>query len=170
MQTVRILLYGIPCIYSHKLFSTGHRSLGQRFGVQGFPTLKYFDGKSPEPSPYESKRDLESLQNYITEKTGIKPKIKKEPSNHVVVLSDANFSEIVNGNKNVLVEFYAVCIHRFSSSACLAVICSLGVDTARNLRPSTTRLLGFSQKKAMLWLRSSMLMRLPGKVLRKIML
>lgn len=85
-----------------------HKSLGQRFGVQGFPTLKYFDGKSATPIDYDSKRDIDSLQAFIAKQAKVKVKAKKEPPSSVVVLTDSNFDAVVNGDKNVLVEFYAV--------------------------------------------------------------
>jgi protein disulfide-isomerase A6 len=88
-----------------------HKSLGKRFGVTGFPTLKWFDGKSEEPIPYESGRDLESLQKFIKDKvSGLKTKAKKEAPSNVVVVNDSNFDKIVHDeSKDVLVEFYAVC-------------------------------------------------------------
>src|SRR6478609_4746562 len=44
-----------------KVDADEHRDLGKRFGVQGFPTLKWFDGKSDKPEEYQGGRDLESL-------------------------------------------------------------------------------------------------------------
>lgn len=90
-----------------KVDADENRQLGKRFGVQGFPTLKWFDGKSDKPTEYNSGRDLESLQAFVTEKTGIKPKgAKKEPS-HVEMLNDQSFGKIVDGEKDVLVAFTA---------------------------------------------------------------
>ena len=91
-----------------KVDADENRSLGQRFGVQGFPTLKWFDGKSDTPQPYSGGRDLESLSEFITEKTGIKAKLpKKEPSN-VVMLSDSNYGDFVGKeDKAVFVAFTA---------------------------------------------------------------
>ena len=57
-----------------KVDADAEKDLGRRFGVQGFPTLKWFDGKSDTPEDYKSGRDLESLSAFITDKTGIKPK------------------------------------------------------------------------------------------------
>jgi len=90
-----------------KVDADDHKELGKRFGIQGFPTLKYFDGKSDTPIDYDSKRDLESLQTFIKEQSGTKAKVKKELPSKVVVLGDFNFDDVVNGDKNVLVEFYA---------------------------------------------------------------
>ncbi|KAI5841356.1 thioredoxin-like protein [Morchella snyderi] len=91
-----------------KVDADNHKSLGQRFGVKGFPTLKWFDGKSDQPIPYESKRDLESLQAFISEQMGVKPKAKKEAPSDVKTVTDSNFSEVVlDESKDVLVKFYA---------------------------------------------------------------
>ena len=39
-----------------KVDADAERELGKRFGVQGFPTLKWFDGKSDKPSDYKRYR------------------------------------------------------------------------------------------------------------------
>ncbi|KAK0392357.1 hypothetical protein NLU13_1852 [Sarocladium strictum] len=90
-----------------KVDADAERSLGKRFGVGGFPTLKYFDGKSKEPQEYNSGRDLESLTAFIAEKTGIKPKKKLEMPSSIQMLTDKTFYETVGGDKNVLVAFTA---------------------------------------------------------------
>ncbi|OJJ50973.1 hypothetical protein ASPZODRAFT_138097 [Penicilliopsis zonata CBS 506.65] len=90
-----------------KVDADNHRDLGKRFGVQGFPTLKWFDGKSETPEEYSGGRDLESLSAFITEKTGIRPRgPKKEPSS-VEMLDEASFKTTVGGDKHVLVAFTA---------------------------------------------------------------
>jgi protein disulfide-isomerase A6 len=86
-----------------------HRSLGNRFNIAGFPTLKWFskgeDYKNPKD--YEGGRSLEDLSEFITKHTGIKTSIIKEPSS-VVQLNEQNFDEIVmQPEKHVLVKFYA---------------------------------------------------------------
>ncbi|PYH88415.1 disulfide isomerase TigA [Aspergillus ellipticus CBS 707.79] len=90
-----------------KVDADEHRDLGRQFGVQGFPTLKWFDGKSDKPEDYSGGRDLESLSEFIAKKTGVKPRgPKKEPS-HVEMLTDANFKSTIGGDKAVLVAFTA---------------------------------------------------------------
>ncbi|KAH0565153.1 hypothetical protein GP486_001465 [Trichoglossum hirsutum] len=88
-----------------KVDADEHKSLGKRFGVQGFPTLKWFDGKSETPEDYNGGRDLESLANFITEKTGIKQKAKKAKPSQVEMLTDSTFKEQIGGDKDVLVAF-----------------------------------------------------------------
>ncbi|KAF7553644.1 hypothetical protein G7046_g7050 [Stylonectria norvegica] len=90
-----------------KVDADAERSLGKRFGVQGFPTLKYFDGKSDKPVDYKSGRDLESLTEFITEKTGVKSKKKLDLPSSVVMLNDKSFVESIGQDKNVLVAFTA---------------------------------------------------------------
>ncbi|PGH02283.1 protein disulfide-isomerase domain [Blastomyces parvus] len=94
-------------VHISKVDADEHRSLGKKFGIQGFPTLKWFDGKSDKPEEYNGGRDLESLTKFVTEKTGIKPKgAQKLPSN-VQMLTDATFSKAIGGDKDVLVAFTA---------------------------------------------------------------
>jgi protein disulfide-isomerase A6 len=90
-----------------KVDADAEKELGRRFGVQGFPTLKWFDGVSDTPSEYSSGRDLESLSNFITDKTGVRARKKQLPPSNVVMLTDQSFVEEVGGDKNVLVAFTA---------------------------------------------------------------
>ncbi|RYP43434.1 hypothetical protein DL768_009922 [Monosporascus sp. mg162] len=90
-----------------KVDADAEKELGKRFGVQGFPTLKWFDGKSDKPTDYNGGRDLDSLTSFIAEKTGVKAKRKLEMPSQVEMLTDASFKEIVGGDKNVLVAFTA---------------------------------------------------------------
>ncbi|KAK4670468.1 Protein disulfide-isomerase erp38 [Podospora pseudopauciseta] len=90
-----------------KVDADAERSLGKRFGVQGFPTLKWFDGKSDKPTEYNGGRDLEALTAFITEKTGIKSKKKLAPPSSIAYLTDATFKNTIGGDKHVLVAFTA---------------------------------------------------------------
>ena len=90
-----------------KVDADEHKALGRRFGVQGFPTLKWFDGKSDVPTDYNGGRDLESLSTFITEKTGLTVKTKKTALSSVETLTDRTFKERIGGDKAVLVAFTA---------------------------------------------------------------
>jgi len=90
-----------------KVDADEHKTLGKRFGVQGFPTLKWFDGKSDSPEDYQGGRDLESLSKWITDKTGIKPKSHKAIPSAVEILTDVTFEKEIGGDKDVLVAFTA---------------------------------------------------------------
>lgn len=100
-----------------KVDADEHKSLGRRFGVQGFPTLKWFDGKSETPEDYNGGRDLESLTKWVTEKTGIKAKSKKAVPSQVEMLNDKTFKTEIGGDKDVLVAFTAPWCGRTSLSA-----------------------------------------------------
>jgi protein disulfide-isomerase-like protein len=97
-----------PSVVIAKADCDAHKELSSRFDVSGFPTLKFFPKGSPKsPKPYEGGRTAEDIVNWINNEVGTKARIKKAPSN-VVVLTPANFDKIVlDSSKDVLVEFYA---------------------------------------------------------------
>ena len=90
-----------------KVDADSEKDLGKRFGVQGFPTIKFFDGKSEKPEEYNGGRDLESLSEFITKKTGVRPKKAKAVPSHVQMLNDKTFKDQIGGDKDVLVAFTA---------------------------------------------------------------
>jgi len=82
-----------------------HSALGQRFGVSGFPTLKWFPAGSLTPEDYNGGRSIEDLSEFVKSKSGAK---SRAAASHTVVLDDDNFDSIVKDTtKDVLVEFYA---------------------------------------------------------------
>ncbi|KAJ2768198.1 hypothetical protein IWQ57_003638, partial [Coemansia nantahalensis] len=50
-----------------------HRALGDKYGVQGFPTLKFFPkgGDVGSPEDYSEGRDLDSMSGFVHKKTGV---------------------------------------------------------------------------------------------------
>ncbi|CAO3620073.1 unnamed protein product [Cunninghamella blakesleeana] len=95
-----------------KVDADEHRDLGQQFGVQGFPTIKWFpkgviNNDKDQVEDYKSGRDLQSFAKFIQEKTNIRARIKSTKSD-VVTLNTANFHSIIDDDsKGHLVEFYA---------------------------------------------------------------
>ncbi len=89
------------CVFQHK-------SLGGRFGVQGFPTLKFFPkgGDVKKPEDYNGGRTADAIVTFVNEKAGSRARVKKA-SSPVVVLDNSNFDKVVDGSKHVLAEFYA---------------------------------------------------------------
>jgi protein disulfide-isomerase-like protein len=84
-----------------------HRDLGSRFGVSGFPTLKFFPAGSKEGEAYNGGRTAKDITDFINSRTGLHGKIKSAPTS-VTVLTTENFNSIVKDpSKSVLVEFYA---------------------------------------------------------------
>ncbi|KAK0361813.1 hypothetical protein LTR91_019956 [Friedmanniomyces endolithicus] len=90
-----------------KVDADAEKDLGRRFGVQGFPTLKWFDGVSEEPEDYKSGRDLESLTRFVEEKTGVKARAKRVERTAVDMLNDRTFGEQIGGDVDALVAFTA---------------------------------------------------------------
>ncbi|KAJ3031187.1 UNVERIFIED_CONTAM: hypothetical protein HDU68_006058 [Siphonaria sp. JEL0065] len=91
-----------------KVDADAHKDLGSKFGVTGFPTLKWFPAGSTKPEDYSSGRDLDALAKFVTEKTGFKSSIKKPASSVRILDTEAEFEALVGQEgKNVLVEFYA---------------------------------------------------------------
>jgi len=90
-----------------KVDADKHKDLGGRFGVTGFPTLKFFPKGSTTPEDYEGGRETDDIIDFINKKTGSRAKVGKAPSD-VVILDSTNFDKIVlDSSKHVLVEFYA---------------------------------------------------------------
>ncbi|POS83308.1 hypothetical protein EPUL_003690 [Erysiphe pulchra] len=90
-----------------KVDADAEKSLGKRFSIQGFPTIKFFDGKSETPEDYKGGRDLESLSSFITEKSGVRLKKSKVPLSQVLILNDSTFQTEIGGDKDVIVAFTA---------------------------------------------------------------
>ena len=90
-----------------KVDGDAHKDLSQKYGISGFPTIKWFDGKSKEPQDYTGSRDLEGFQKFIEEKAGVKSKRKPELPSEVVQLTDKDFKDTVGKNEDVLVAFTA---------------------------------------------------------------
>jgi protein disulfide-isomerase A6 len=83
------------------------KPLGKKYEVTGYPTLKWFNADGTEEK-YTEGRDLDSLANFITKKTGIKSKIPGPPPTEVVILDNTNFNEVaLDPSKNVIVSFTA---------------------------------------------------------------
>ena len=65
---------GEPRVLIAKVDADAHRSLGERFGVSGFPTLKYFRAGEGTPEvlaeTYEGGRELPDFVKFLNEKSG----------------------------------------------------------------------------------------------------
>ncbi|TJX53773.1 hypothetical protein E8P77_25405, partial [Soehngenia saccharolytica] len=84
-----------------------HKSLCSKYGVSGFPTIKWFPKGSLEPTDYKGGRTAEELAEFVNTEEGTRVKVAA-PQSEVVVLSTENFDSVVlDESKDVLVEFYA---------------------------------------------------------------
>ncbi|EFC50182.1 predicted protein [Naegleria gruberi] len=91
-----------------KINCDNERDVCSKYGVQGYPTLKYFPRGSSEPIEYNSGRTVEAMVDFINQKEpSSRLRIAKEPT-FVEDLSPQTFDKIVlDSEKNVLVKFYA---------------------------------------------------------------
>jgi protein disulfide-isomerase A6 len=62
-----------PNVVIAKIDADSHKVQGSKYGVSGFPTIKWFGKNSKEsPETYESARDIPSFVDYINQKAGTK--------------------------------------------------------------------------------------------------
>ncbi|KAH3663817.1 hypothetical protein OGAPHI_005220 [Ogataea philodendri] len=73
-----------------------HRSVGKKYGVNAFPTLKLFKSSDLQnPIEYEGARSVEAFTNFIVAHTGVKP-AGTAPA-PVVALHDGNIEQLTEG-------------------------------------------------------------------------
>lgn len=95
-----------------KFDGDAHRDFGEKFGIKGFPTLKFFKKGSTKAEDYTGAREAEDLYAFVTKKTGIKVTPKKIVA-AVKVLDSSNFHSTIQ--VPTLVEFYARNLISYSS-------------------------------------------------------
>lgn len=86
--------------------ATAASALASKFGVQGYPTIKFFPKGSKSPEEYQGGRTADSIVKWVNDKVGTSRKVKLPPS-FVTTLTTDNFDDFVGGSKAALVEFYA---------------------------------------------------------------
>ena len=122
-----------------KIDADDHKELGKKYGVTGFPTLKWFDGKHSDPEPYSGGRDLESLTKFVTEQTGAKPKAPKAASSHVEMLTDSSFKSKIGGDQDVLLAITAPWCGRECAPDLHFILLLTCTQTARHWHRSTRK-------------------------------
>jgi len=81
------------------------RPLGQKYDVNGFPTLKWFDAEGNVEN-YDGGRDLDALVSFVTTKSGVKSNIKPPPPPATLILDARTFDKVaLDETKDVLVTF-----------------------------------------------------------------
>lgn len=88
--------------------ATTSQDLAKKYGVTGYPTIKYFPkGESVDKaSDYDGGRTADTIVSWVNNKIGTNRKVKTAPS-AVAALTDSNFEAEALGKKAALVEFYA---------------------------------------------------------------
>lgn len=62
-----------------KVDSYGHKAIGERYEVQGWPTLKFFDGTGGPPTKFEWRRDIEWMSKFIDKQMEMLPAVPLAP-------------------------------------------------------------------------------------------
>ena len=87
--------------------ATESQESARKYGIQGFPTIKWFPKGSTDAEEYDGGRTADSIVLWVNNKVGTSKKVKKPPT-LVTELTSENFDTIVMDNsKHVLVEFFA---------------------------------------------------------------
>lgn len=87
-----------------------HKELASRFGVSGFPTLKWVaKGTSfDKAEDVNSARTAEEMLKYINDKTGLSKKLKGAAPSSVTEISPANVEALTSGQKSkAFIGFFA---------------------------------------------------------------
>lgn len=62
-----------------KVDSYTHKIIGERYQVEGWPTLKFFDGTGGSPVGYQWSRDLKWMSQFIDEQMATLPAMPTLP-------------------------------------------------------------------------------------------
>jgi len=85
-----------------------HRDLGSKYGVQGFPTLKFFPKGTTKPIDYSSGRTASDVISFINKQANTNAKNRRTTILSSNFNNGKNFDSIaLDSSKDVLVEFYA---------------------------------------------------------------
>jgi protein disulfide-isomerase A1 len=74
-KAAKALLEQDPPIRIAKVDATAQTKLGERFSIQGFPTLKFFKGDVDAIKDYDGGRTSDEIQKWVTKKSGPAVKI-----------------------------------------------------------------------------------------------
>jgi len=88
------------------LDATTASAIATKYGVTGYPTIKFFPKGSTTPEDYKGGRTADTIVSWVNDKVGTKRKVKMAPS-AVLALTAETFDKEVLGAKGALVEFYA---------------------------------------------------------------
>ena len=87
-----------------KVDANEHQSIGTKYGVQGFPTLKIFKKGVEEPINFDGGRTTFDIVEKMKE---LSDPSWEPPQSEVLELTTETFYDIVNNKPIVLVEFFA---------------------------------------------------------------
>ena len=90
---------------------TKDQSVGAKYNIKGFPTLKFFGKNKQKPNDYNAGRTADYLVEYCLRKYQTKDEADttRQASQNLTVLEDDNFDDLVldDDKEGWLVMFYA---------------------------------------------------------------
>jgi len=98
-----------PSVVIADLDADQHKDIAGRFGVSGFPTLKFFKKGSVTPEDYTGGREAADIIEFVNRQAGTRARTGGNKAvSAVTILSPSNFDSVVmDPTKDVFVEFYA---------------------------------------------------------------
>jgi len=91
-----------------KVDADAHKELGSRFGVSGFPTLKFFKkGAHTAPLDFNGGREAQAIVDYVNQQAGTRARIAKAATAVEVLTPSTIDSIVLDTTKDDHVEFYA---------------------------------------------------------------
>jgi len=91
-----------------KVDCTKENSVCSKYGVTGYPTIKFFKKGSETPEDYQGGRSADDFIDFLNNNAGTRLKKTSKPEEAVLTLTPSNFDKVVmDTGKDVLVEFYA---------------------------------------------------------------
>ncbi|GAB9463569.1 Protein disulfide-isomerase domain [Globisporangium polare] len=88
-KAAKALLEQDPPIRIAKVDATAQTKVGERFSIQGFPTLKFFKGDVAAVKDYDGGRTSDEIQKWVTKKSGPAVKII-ESADELEAIKEAN--------------------------------------------------------------------------------
>ncbi|CAI5498077.1 unnamed protein product [Closterium sp. Naga37s-1] len=106
-EKVALLYRTTPDIVIAKLDCEAEKEICQKFGVSGYPTLKFFPAQATTPRDFAEQRTIDNIVAFLNKKLGTKIVLPPVPVD-VMALTIKTFDEVVlDREKHVLVEFFA---------------------------------------------------------------
>lgn len=90
-----------------KVDGDAHKELSTKYGITGFPTIKWFDGSDGLPEDYTGGRGIEQFQEFVSERSGAKVKKAPKKPSEVKDLLESNFHKVVGQEQDAFVAFTA---------------------------------------------------------------
>ncbi|WFD31119.1 protein disulfide-isomerase [Malassezia sp. CBS 17886] len=95
-------------VHIAKVDADQNRELGQRVGLQSFPTIKWHPANSMDTIEYNGERTAEALADFVSKHSRVRSHLNSQEPPSTVELTAETFDDVANDpKKNVLVMFYA---------------------------------------------------------------